>query len=149
MITLPNTPLLSSPKPITLSALREAAGFGTDALSASPRGFGEVGEFAEEDPGDVIPVSPISPSPRSIRIHPVPEDSILADAIAFNREISEGPDSFTIAPILCLAGRLLTPDSPGGESVSRRMTHASFVPTGRLIIAWHEVPGGMPEAIAS
>jgi hypothetical protein len=40
----------------------------------------------------------------------VPEDSILADAIAFNREISEGPDSFTIAPILCLAGRLLTPD---------------------------------------
>jgi hypothetical protein len=40
----------------------------------------------------------------------VPDDSILADAIAFNREISEGPDSFTIAPVLCLAGRLLTPD---------------------------------------
>ena len=110
MNTLHNEPSLPSPKPITLSALREAAGFGTDALSASPRGFGEVGEFAEEDPGDVIPVSPISPSPRSIRIHPVPEDSILADAIAFNRKISEGPDSFTIAPILCLAGRLLTPD---------------------------------------
>lgn len=42
-------------------------------------------------------------------MHSVPDDSILADAIAFNREQSEAPDSFTIAPILCLAARLLTP----------------------------------------
>jgi hypothetical protein len=81
-----------------------------DALDAPPVEFGEIAE--DYDTGDAIPspTSPNSTPPRSTRIHPVPDDSILADAIAYNREISEGPDSFTIAPILCLAGRLLTPD---------------------------------------
>lgn len=83
-----------SPTPITPSSILRS-------LSPPP---GENGEI--EEPADV---SPISPNPRQARIHPVPADSILANAIEFNRGVCEAPDSFTIAPLLCLAGRLLTP----------------------------------------
>jgi hypothetical protein len=113
--THPNTPSSPSPKPITLAALREAAGYGMDADSpdAAPRGNVGNGGNPPDDTRAIVSRSADaaqSAPHRSIRIHPVPDDSILADAIAYNREISEGPDSFTIAPILCLAGRLLTPD---------------------------------------
>lgn len=43
------------------------------------------------------------------RIHPVPEDSILADIRDLAREFSEAPDSFAIAPALALIGGALTP----------------------------------------
>ncbi|WP_338687995.1 DUF3987 domain-containing protein [Haloferula helveola] len=68
---------------------------------------GEIGDI--EEPASSSPASPFSPPPQKARIHPVPEDSIIADAIRFNRACSEAPDSFTVAPLLCLAGRLLTP----------------------------------------
>jgi hypothetical protein len=114
--TLPNTPSSPSPKPITLDAIRKAAGYGMDdahSLDAPPRGNGGNGGNSSGNHRTIDSTSPetrISAPARAIRIHPVPDDSILADAIAYNREVSEGPDSFTIAPILCLAGRLLTPD---------------------------------------
>jgi len=53
-----------------------------------------------------------APLPREAqkeRIHAIPEDSILHDAVVFGRKFSEAPDSFTVAPLLCLAGKLLTP----------------------------------------
>ena len=62
MITTPDTPSFTSPKPITLSAIREAAGYGTDALDAPPRENGEIGEIAT---GNVIPGSQI-PRPPSM-----------------------------------------------------------------------------------
>lgn len=67
--------------------------------------------LAEHAPAENSPVSPVSSgvSPKE-RVHPIPQNSILSDATAFNREVSEAPDSFTVAPLLALVGGLLTPN---------------------------------------
>jgi hypothetical protein len=94
--------MLISPTPISVESIIESVSDRSQQLEPSP---GEIGELVE-----IASISPSSPPPRVIRDHPVPEDSILADAAEFNRRVSEAPNSFTIAPLLCLAGRLLTPD---------------------------------------
>lgn len=76
---------------------------GLRKLSTTPEEFGEIVPITPPD----LPISPISPPPT--RNHPIPKDSILHEAVLVNREISEAPDSFTVAPLLCLAARLLTP----------------------------------------
>lgn len=44
------------------------------------------------------------------RSHPIPEDSILQDFLMIARTVSEAPDSFSIAPMLAVCAKLLTPD---------------------------------------
>ncbi|MDF1659964.1 MAG: DUF3987 domain-containing protein [Verrucomicrobiales bacterium] len=48
-------------------------------------------------------------TPPPERIHPIPEDSVIALVRDIGRDFSEAPDSFTIAPFLALIGGATTP----------------------------------------
>ncbi len=56
-----------------------------------------------------ISTNPTISPPPCTRVHPVPEDSAIADYRDTMRGISEAPDSWLVAPILAVVARLLTP----------------------------------------
>lgn len=66
-------------------------------------------EFVESG-GPQSTNSTLSTPPRQ-REHPFPPDSVLADFVEVVRDFSEAPDSFAVAPMLAVCGRLLTPKS--------------------------------------
>lgn len=84
--------------------------------------LGENGENGEDSS-----FSPNSPGGYQPRVHPIPEDSILHDAVQYNRELSEAPDSFTTAPLLCVAARLLTPNCSWNFAGTKYMNLFNFV----------------------
>lgn len=86
---------------------------------------------ASNDPAAEEETSPSSPnSPGgSIREHPIPEDSILADYRDFVRRVSELPDGLIVAPIIALCGRLLTPDVTLDFGGSKPLTMYNFIAT--------------------
>lgn len=75
----------------------------------------EMVEIVEADSGQFNSFNKFNATPPADqtlspgRVHPVPSDSILADFLDVARDFSEAPDSFAIAPILAVAGALLTP----------------------------------------
>jgi hypothetical protein len=61
------------------------------------------------------------------RTHPVPSDSILQEYLDEVRNVSEAPDSWLIAPVLSLCGRLLTPNVYLSLGTLKPMTIYNFI----------------------
>ena len=61
------------------------------------------------------------------RTHPVPSDSILQEYLEVVRCVSEAPDSWLIAPVLSLCGRLLTPNVYLSLGTLKPMTIYNFI----------------------
>jgi hypothetical protein len=61
------------------------------------------------------------------RTHPVPSDSILQEYLEVVRCVSEAPDSWLIAPVLSLCGRLLTPNVQISLGTLKPMTIYNFI----------------------
>lgn len=88
------------PLPPTSKSILAAAGRGREGETV------EIVEFATPNFNDF---NEFNAGGSRERIHPVPEDSILADLRDLAQEFSEAPDSFAIAPALALIGGALTP----------------------------------------
>jgi hypothetical protein len=77
-------------------------------LEAIIAGGGAAVEIVETPETDLNNFNEFNTTPPE-RIHPIPENSILANFLDIAREVSEAPDSFAIAPFLALIGGVLTP----------------------------------------
>lgn len=69
----------------------------------------EVVEVEGDLHSDTSTVSTVSTGGYA-RDHAYPKDSILEDYLVVARRVSEAPDSFSLAPVLAVVGRLLTPN---------------------------------------
>lgn len=67
-----------------------------ETVEAPSTGFNDFNEF--------------NATPRSERVHPIPEDSTLALARDISRHFSEAPDCFAIAPFMANVGGATTPN---------------------------------------
>jgi hypothetical protein len=79
-----------------------------DAIIAEGETDVEIVEIVETPETEFNNFNNFNATP-SERIHPIPEDSIIADFRDIAREVSEAPDSFAVAPFLALIGGVLTP----------------------------------------
>jgi hypothetical protein len=80
-----------------------------DAIIAEGLTPVEIVENVEMDKSQFNEFNNFNSSPPPERVHPIPEDSLLDDVVAFAREFTEAPDSFTVAPMITLVGGILTP----------------------------------------